>query len=506
MRPIASTLAPLALTLLALLAACGSNEGEHEGADEITQDASSGSSGASESGTSDSDSDSEENGTNESDTGTSEADTTSESETEGGPAAGCEGPGAAGHLRLVSTYWAGTTAFGDHLDELAPALQVGHVDLARLASPLPDDVDVIVDLHWELFDYQQHTLRADVDTQIDAITAAVEPVRERVRAFYLIDEPYVAGHAIPRSEIEAAIMLLEQQHPDIPTYATFAHHCFDPASLDPACVVPSEQRGIPEGLDWVGFDWYNDSNDLALAGTHVATNIAPGIDRIVELASGVGIILVPEAYTDGNRLESTVVATLHDYFVLAADHEAVIGVDFFLWADAPQPENFLGTRSLPSARAALRGFARWIRRECGDPAPLVPVTQWYDPLGPDHRYEPWLFDGRSLGYRVDGVAFVLVSVEDAQAVPLYHCLVDRGSSVDSLLTLDAGCEAAPLAAPATVIGALYPQEQPGTVPLHRYAQQQAPWDHAYATSPNAALPPGYAYEYAVGWVLPASAL
>ena len=423
-----------------------------------------------------------------------------------GPMAPCLGPGGGGHVQIVAAYWAGTTALGDHLSELVPAVQAGHVDVARLEQPIPAGLDVIVDLHWELFDYTTHTVRADIATRLDDIATTAAPVLGRVRALYLIDEPYIGGHLIPRSELDKAIAAVESRFPGVPTYITFAHHCFDPASTDPACLVPSMDRGIPAQLDWVGFDWYNDSNDLSVAATHVPSHVATGVARIAQLAPSAKVIVVPEAYTDGNRLEATVVSTIHDYFTLAAQEPSVFGVDFFIWADVPAPENFLGLHSLPSARAAARSFSRWVRKGCGETADLIPVTQWYSPTGPDYRYEPWVWDGRAQGYRVDGVAFALPPENTTGTVGLVHCLVDRGSSVDSYLTIDAGCDGAPVVSAAVVMGGIFTTQQAGTVQLHRYAQQQAPWDHAYALSASASLPAGYAYEWPVGWVYPPSAL
>ena len=199
------------------------------------------------------------------------------------------------------------------------------------------------------------------------------------------------------------------------------------------------------------------------------------------------------------------VSTLHDCFALAAKTPSVFGVDFFLWADAPAPENFLGLHSLASARAAVRGFARWVRMGCGETPSLIPVTQWYA-AAPDYRYEPWVWERRSNGYRVDGVAFALPPAGTPGTVPLSHCLVDRGSSVDSHLTRDATCEGAALVAPGVVIGGIFTASQPGTVQLHRYGLVTPPWDNAFALSANATLPPGYAYMFPIGWVYPPSAL
>lgn len=117
-----------------------------------------------------------------------------------------------------------------------------------------------------------------------------------------------------------------------------------------------------------------------------------------------------------------------------------------------------------------------------------------------------MWDGRAQGYRVDGVAFALAPPNTPGTQALVHCLVNRGSSVDSYLTVDPACDGAPVSSPGVVIGGIYPTKQPGTVQLHRYAQQQAPWDHGYALSTSASFPAGYAYQWPIGWVYPPSAL
>ncbi len=419
-----------------------------------------------------------------------------------GPVAGCDGPGAAGHIQLTAAYWSSSTAYGDHIAELSPAVQIGHVDVDRLASPLPPDVDVIVDLHWYLFDYATHTVHANLEANLDTVENLAAPVLGRVRAFYLIDEPYIEAWQIPRAELEAAIAAVEGRFPGVPTYITFAHHCFDPDSTDAACAVPPADRGIPAGLDWVGFDWYNSSNDLAVAATHVPTHIAPGVARIGQLAPGADVILVPEAYTDGVRLESTAIATMQDYVQLAIDEPSVLGLDLFLWADAGDMQ---GLHTLSSARAVAKGLARWVRMGCGETPDLVPVTQWYDGAGPDHRYEPWVWDGAASGYQVHGVAFALPPEGTPGTVPLVHCLIDRGDSVDSYLTTDPGCDGAQVVAPGVAVGGIFGSAQAGTVELHRYTQQAEPWDHAYTLSDSTALP-GYTHDWAIGWVHPPSAL
>jgi hypothetical protein len=86
------------------------------------------------------------------------------------------------------------------------------------------------------------------------------------------------------------------------------------------------------------------------------------------------------------------------------------------------------------------------------------------------------------------------------------CLIDRGTSVDSFLTVDAACEGATRVSPAVTAGGIFSAEAPGTVPLYRYALQGPPFDHAYSLRATASLPSGYVYEFAIGLVYPPSAL
>jgi hypothetical protein len=423
----------------------------------------------------------------------------------GTPAWTCRGTGVGGHLQLALAYWTASAAYGNHLAEPVARLGAGHIDLATLAGPLPDGIDVVVDLHWNLFDYERHAVRSDLAAQLDAVDTALAGRLHRVQAFYLIDEPYIAGHEIRREELELAIAAVHAGFPGIPTYITFAHHCFDPASTDAACVVPPDGRGVPAGLDWAAFDWYNDSNDPAAASAHVANVVRPGVDRLAALAPGVRILLVPEAYTDGRRTEGTVLLTLHDYFDLAVEDPRIFGIDFFLWADAAA-EGFSGLHSLFFARAAAYGFARLIRRECGETPDRIPVTQWYRGDMPDYRYEAWHWSGAAAGYIPHGVAFVLPPAGTPGSAPLYHCLLDRAPAIDSYLTRDAACDGVATVSPPTVLGGIFAEGAPDTVPLRRYTLDRAPWDHVFTIDPAPLLPPGYVFDFVIGGVYPLAAL
>jgi len=191
---------------------------------------------------------------------------------------------ACGHLQFTSAYYVESGAYGDHVAEASDVLQAGHVDSdGAFETPMRS----ILNLHGFVFDYTAHTVRADIEAQLDVIDLMIAGRYDGVAALYLVDEPY--QHGIPRSELERVITLVHTRFPDVPTYMTFGAGCFDPsfddASVDCTRLLAPFDRGLPAGLDWVGLDWYTSSADLGVARTHVRDVIAPLVARLEVLGA-----------------------------------------------------------------------------------------------------------------------------------------------------------------------------------------------------------------------------
>jgi hypothetical protein len=249
-------------------------------------------------------------------------------------------------------------AYGDHAHEIEGAVDAVHVAPEQVERAEAAGLDAIVDVMWHVFDPSRHGVRQDVDEQLGRLAALLAGHERRVRAFYVFDEPYIDANAVPRRALEDGIARVKARFPGIPTYVTFAHHCFDPEAGDVACsrLVPSD-RGVPSNLDWVSFDWYATDAD---ADAHVESRIRTGVDRLAALTSA-KIVLTPEAFVDATRSEETTLASMRRYYALAARDPRVFGIDWFLWADAGTMK---GLHSLPRARALVRTISTDVRRAC----------------------------------------------------------------------------------------------------------------------------------------------
>jgi hypothetical protein len=408
---------------------------------------------------------------------------------------------ACGHLQFTSAYYVESGAYGDYVAEASDVLQAGHVDSDRaFETPMRS----ILDLHWFVFDYTAHTVRADIAAQLDVIELLIAGRHDRVAALYLVDEPY--QHGIPRSELERAITLVHARFPDVPTYMTFGAGCFDPsfddASVDCTHLLLPSDRGLPAGLDWVGLDWYTSSSDLGVARTHVRDVIAPLVARL-EVLGAEHIVIAPDAYTDAARTQDVLAVVIPSYLDLALRNPLVLGVDWFLWADVPS-ESFIGLHSLPRFRAIARAFAREVARNCGETPALVPIVQWRVTANGDYAYRAWHWLGGVELAELDGVAFALPPVGTPGTTTLYHCDVMVSSGRDSFLTTDDGCEGAAIDGVPTPYGGIFSAAVSGTVPLHRYVNSAS--DHLYTIAGPELVPSTYALERDVGFVYPPSAL
>ncbi len=418
----------------------------------------------------------------------------------------CPGGGYDDHLAHVAAYWVASGAYGDHWDEVEGALTAGHA-APNLLAGVPEGTRLIVDVVWYLFKPSEGALNPNIEANLNALEGLLDGVEDRVAAFYVFDEPYLDVRQTPRTVLEQGIAALKERFPTIPTYITFAHHCFDPQVVDPACdAMPSNQRGIPANLDLASFDWYSNGSCGTDLAVQFQCHVTDGIDRLEALHDG-GIVLTGEA-VDLHLEQSDLIEMVHRYFALAIARPQVEMLDFFLWADVPQ-SGFLGLTSLPELRHVVRGMARIVRGACGESQEMVPVYEWFEESCPDHRYEPGYWEGwMATDYKPTKLAFGLAPEGTGGTAPLYSCPVKRGDCVDYYLTKSANCDGTNLAGPAVVIGGIREAPAANHVPLHRFTSVTWPWDHVYTTDPAWPGVPGveYNYDWSFGYVLPSSAL
>ncbi|MFM2374851.1 MAG: hypothetical protein RLZZ234_846 [Candidatus Parcubacteria bacterium] len=412
--------------------------------------------------------------------------------------------------KISSSYFIASTVYGDFTSEATGALNAGHVDAAHLASAVDAKISPIVDVMWDLFSKTgangTFKMRDDIDQSIQRLKTSISPHLSDIAAFYVIDEPYTDAKQVPKTVLETVISKLEAAIPGIPTYITFAHHCFQPGYVESrACTkVPSSERGVPSNLDWVSFDWYNGANDQYTkegVDAHFKERIVKGVTKLKSLTSA-KIILAVEAFDKNAISEQQLMEVLFHYFSLARSDSRIYGLDFFIWADVPNL--FDGVHSL-SIRPTVRALSQSLLHFAGVSEPkYIPVFEWYNSTVPDHDYSPWERKGwETSGYLPKGVAFALPRVGTPYTKTLYRCKVVRATATEYFLTTSATCNDVPLVKEKpSVVGAIYPAPcTSGKVALYRFGQQKSPWDAAYSVDPNYLSSSNYKKSYSLGCVI-----
>lgn len=419
------------------------------------------------------------------------------------PAQLCPSGGVDQHLALTSAYWVASRAFGNHYAATQGGLNAVHVATDALAELADDGPRLIVDVLEYLFVIPGQ-LHPEIEARLDTLQALLAGKESRVLAFYVYDEPYLDSHVTPRQTLEQGIARLKARYPHIPTYITFAHHCFDPsAPSDKACTkLPASQRGIPANLDWAAFDWYSDDRCAKGVFANFDCAVVGGVERLKALTSA-RILLVPEAL-DLHINEARALQSIHLSYGFALSEPRIFGLDYFLWPTVP--DQFRGLAEMPLLRSTVRALNRPILQACGMPDDgWVPVFEWWRSSVNERDYRAGYWkEWRAAGYDPQGVSFGLRAKAEPGTVPLYRCDLDQGSLTDAgFLTTSASCEGAAMRGQPTVIGHIATSQLPGTQPLYRYSASAKPWDHYYSTRTPG--PPGYSAEGTVGYVLPGAA-
>ncbi len=201
----------------------------------------------------------------------------------------------------------------------------------------------------------------------------------QVKAWHIIDEPYLPTHMVPKHELEYAMNLLRWKAqeppynmPDLPRWVNFSHDCFSCSSRQSnACASAGlGYCGIPGNAGWVGFDWYsadtqpkncgNNSADCNL-DQHMNNYVVPTMSALKNQAwSYQDLVLHPGTWSGNNDGTTAVGANeaLARYVDLANADSRVIGVVPFTFVSYPNNEeiHWKGVSTMPNGIEAERFY------------------------------------------------------------------------------------------------------------------------------------------------------
>lgn len=280
----------------------------------------------------------------------------------------------ASHLQFISTYLQPGTNKPDqnYLPEFLGSLTAAHMGpefFGQVRGTLKDR-QAIIDLSNEFFDYGAHEGQLLPNYQANWNRLAEKYFKgeeSKILAFYIADEP--TNYNISRESLETVIRLVKSKFPEIPTYLIWDQNCFDnKAALDKKCKCVGK-RGIPENVDWVGFDWYL-RNKPTQDKADFQKNIVGTVERLKALTKK-SIVLIPDG-TDQFLKEYSVqqrdrhlVRRLKMFYELAQKDPQVIGLDNYAWANHSEKMRgvdtyVIGTRKYPETKSLLFKYTQEI--------------------------------------------------------------------------------------------------------------------------------------------------
>ena len=399
--------------------------------------------------------------------------------------------GIADHLTISSAYWVSGPPDIVHGDEVNGHLTEAHANPDFIYDIEKTDVRWILDIEWYLLDYANHQVRPDIDAQLDYLATQIAGKEDNIRMFYVSDEPYLPDKEIIREMLEDAIGKVNSKFPGIPTYITFAHNYLLMNDNPNPGTQPGSNRGIPNNLDYVSFDWYSNGSDGS-SKRNIEELVIPTVEEIKKLNPTIPILLTGEAYSQ-TLTDDKLPEAIFRYWDYACSEEQIVGIDHFTWADNPL---FQGMTSLPKARAIVKALSKEIRLKRSDMTTddKIPVYEYVDSHDKsnnryEYRYDSWFWrNWTTTCYIIKEVKFYILPSGESLTNDLYLCYVDKTEEVgrgylfiDHRFSTDAGCNGENLARASKLLGSIYISQEAGTVPLYEFISGVSGNDHAYST-------------------------
>ena len=396
--------------------------------------------------------------------------------------------GIPSNLTISSAYWVFGNQWNLHGNEVNYHLTEAHGHPDWISDIENTDVKWVLDIETYLFDYDNHDLFPDIDDRINNLADLLKGKEDNVSLFYLSDEPYLNGKEITRTMLETAISKIKAKFPGIPTYITFTQNYMLPVENDKPGTQPASKRGIPQGLDYISFDWYSNYTDGS-SSRNIEEKIKPTVEEIKKLNSGIKILLTAEAY-DETLNDDQLPEAIFRYWDYAASDPQIVGIDHFSWADNP---NFKGLTSLPKAQNIVKALSKEVRMFNGrQPTDnKIPVYEWItnkiNGVSSELRYDTWFWKNWTTScYLIKEVKFYIRPAGEQNSSDLYLNYVlkenqDGTQWIDHQLSEDPMADGQTLARTSKLLGSVYKTQEPGTSPLYVFISNAAGNDHAYST-------------------------
>jgi len=212
-------------------------------------------------------------------------------------------------------YFAYSSAYGDHLSEVADYTNFNHVLGAPLAS-LPNTKTLIVDARWQFWADESGNLRSDWLIQWNLLKNEINANISKVKALYICDEPFWAVH-VQLTDYNMVLNQVKTDFPNLPIIAVFAEPIVNN-------LADTRISNINNSLNWIGADQYVPVNEFYKVNT-LNTNL--GNKRPLN-----DMFLVPQTFFSGTTTDEAIAEINWMYYDLALNSPSVKGIwNFGLW-------------------------------------------------------------------------------------------------------------------------------------------------------------------------------
>tara|TARA_R110002050_G_scaffold300717_1_gene471805 strand:- start:10555 stop:12117 length:1563 start_codon:yes stop_codon:yes gene_type:complete len=217
------------------------------------------------------------------------------------------------HLHYYGYYWA-SGSYGEHLTEVSDYTNFNFIETIK--SNTLNTKTHAVQVRWEFWSGSDGVLNPNWQTAWAAKLAKIKADIDKIRAVYLVDEPFWAS----KVDVDDYNMVLDQIRadlPDMPIITVFAY----------PTVEDTEDTRISEincNIDWVGADKYVAVNDFS--------EIENMNDLLMQAQPEKDIFLVPQTFFHGTTTDAEVAEINWKYYNYALLNKKVKGIwNFGLW-------------------------------------------------------------------------------------------------------------------------------------------------------------------------------
>lgn len=159
------------------------------------------------------------------------------------------------HVQNYGYYFASSSSYGDHFNEIADYTNFNFIE--ELTAAIPNTKTNVLQVRWQFWADQSGALRADWQQQWSIMLASINQNINKIKAIYVVDEPF---WALPCSVTDFNMVLnrIKTDLPNLPIVSVMAYTTVNDTNEDdvPTGTTETDIANVNANLDMIGADKY----------------------------------------------------------------------------------------------------------------------------------------------------------------------------------------------------------------------------------------------------------